>query len=86
MDMKFAAMAAAGICILVLLIGILKQKSEFILNFLVRMSVGLHLCLLRKYLSCYPGIRGMVCEPAQCFDTGKPWFWRLSVALWHSFP
>ena len=41
MDMKFAAMAVAGICILVLLIGILKQKSEFILNFLVRMSVGL---------------------------------------------
>lgn len=41
MDMRYAVLAVVGICVLVLLIGVLKQKSEFILNFLVRMAVGL---------------------------------------------
>lgn len=56
MDMKFAAMAVAGICILVLLIGILKQKSEFILNFLVRMSVGL-ICVY--FVNAFLAARGI---------------------------
>ena len=40
MDMKYAFLAVAGICILVLLIGILKQKAEIFLNFMVRIVVG----------------------------------------------
>ena len=40
MDMKYGVMAVAGICVLVLLIGILKQKAEIFLNFMVRIVVG----------------------------------------------
>ena len=29
-----------GICLLVLLIGIIKQKAEYVVNFVVRMAVG----------------------------------------------
>lgn len=29
-----------GICLLVLLIGIIKQKAELVVNFVVRMAVG----------------------------------------------
>lgn len=40
MDMKYGVIAVAGICILVLLIGILKRKAEIFLNFMVRIVVG----------------------------------------------
>lgn len=41
MDLKYGIIAVAGICALVLVIGILRQKAEFLLNFFVRMVVGL---------------------------------------------
>lgn len=40
MDMKYAVLAVAGICVLVLIIGILKRKAEIFLNFMVRIVVG----------------------------------------------
>lgn len=41
MDIKYGILAVAGICVLVLLIGILRRKAEVVLNFLVRMVVGM---------------------------------------------
>ena len=41
MEIKYGILAVVGICMLVLLIGILRRKAEIVLNFLVRMVVGL---------------------------------------------
>ena len=35
MDLKYGMLAVAGICVLVLLIGVLKRKAEIFLNFTV---------------------------------------------------
>ena len=40
MDLKYGVLAVAGICVLVLLIGVLKRKAEIFLNFTVRIVVG----------------------------------------------
>lgn len=41
MEIKYGILAVVGICMLVLLIGILRRKAEIVLNFLVRMVVGM---------------------------------------------
>lgn len=41
MDLRYGIIAVAGICVLVLVIGILRRKAEFVLNFFVRMVIGL---------------------------------------------
>ena len=40
MDMKNGMLAVIGICVLVLLIGVLRQKAEILLNFVVRSILG----------------------------------------------
>lgn len=52
MDIRYAAAALAGVCLLVLLIGILRQRAELILNFTVRMVVGfIGIYLLNAFLA-----------------------------------
>lgn len=41
MDIKYAVIAVLAVCGLVLLIGVLRRKAEVVLNFFVRMVVGL---------------------------------------------
>lgn len=41
MDIRYGIIAVAGICLLVLLIGVLRRKAEVVLNFFVRMVVGM---------------------------------------------
>ena len=41
MDMRYAVLAVLSVCGLVLLIGVLRRKAELVLNFFVRMVVGL---------------------------------------------
>lgn len=41
MDIKYAVLAILCVCGLVLLIGFLRKKAEIVLNFFVRMVVGL---------------------------------------------
>lgn len=40
MDKQYGVYALVGICILVLGIGVMRRKAELLLNFLVRMVVG----------------------------------------------
>lgn len=52
MDIRYAAAALAGVCLLVLLIGILRQRAELILNFTVRIVVGfIGIYLLNAFLA-----------------------------------
>lgn len=41
MEIKYAILAVVGVCALVLMIGILRRKAEIVLNFFVRMVVGM---------------------------------------------
>ncbi len=41
MEQKYGAIVILGMCAFILLIGTMKKKAELILNFLVRMVVGL---------------------------------------------
>ena len=41
MDIKYAVISVLAVCGLVLLIGVLRRKAEVVLNFFVRMVVGL---------------------------------------------
>ena len=49
-----------GICLLVLLIGIIKQKAEHVVNFVVRMSVGAAAIVFCNQLLSKNGIDIMV--------------------------
>lgn len=41
MDIRYGIIAVAGVCLLVLLIGVLRRKAEVVLNFFARMVVGM---------------------------------------------
>lgn len=41
MEQKYGAVIILSMCVVVLLIGMMKKKAEMILNFFVRMVVGL---------------------------------------------
>lgn len=62
MDRNTGMLIIIGICMLVLLMGILRQKAEFLLNFLVRSFlgiVGIYLCntaLAELGIACAVGI------------------------------
>lgn len=62
MDKNMGMFAIVGICLLVLMIGLLRQRAEFLLNFLVRGFlglVGIYLCnmaLAELGISCAVGI------------------------------
>lgn len=49
-----------GICLLVLLIGIIKQKAEYVVNFVVRMAVGAAAIVFCNQLLSKNGIDIMV--------------------------
>ena len=49
-----------GICLLVLLIGIIKQKAEYVVNFVVRMAVGATAIVFCNQLLSKNGIDIMV--------------------------
>lgn len=49
-----------GICLLVLLIGIIKQKAEHVVNFVVRMAVGAAAIIFCNQLLSKNGIDIMV--------------------------
>lgn len=49
-----------GICLLVLLIGIIKQKAEHVVNFVVRMAVGAAAIVFCNHLLSKNGIDIMV--------------------------
>lgn len=49
-----------GICLLVLLIGIIKQKAEYVVNFVVRMAVGAAAIVFCNQLLAKNGIDIMV--------------------------
>lgn len=49
-----------GICLLVLLIGIIKQKAEHVVNFVVRMAVGVAAIVFCNQLLSKNGIDIMV--------------------------
>lgn len=49
-----------GICLLVLLIGIIKQKAEHVVNFVVRMAVGAAAIVFCNQLLSKNGIDVMV--------------------------
>lgn len=49
-----------GICFLVLLIGIIKQKAEYVVNFVVRMAVGAAAIVFCNQLLSKNGIDIMV--------------------------
>ncbi|HCJ75264.1 pro-sigmaK processing inhibitor BofA family protein [Thermoguttaceae bacterium LCP21S3_D4] len=49
-----------GICLLVLLIGIIKQKAELVVNFVVRMAVGAAAIVFCNQLFSKNGIDIMV--------------------------
>lgn len=49
-----------GICLLVLLIGIIKQKAEHVVNFVVRMAVGAAAIVFCNQLLSKKGIDIMV--------------------------
>lgn len=55
-DMKYAVLAVAGVCALVLIIGIMRRRAELILNFFVRMVVGLVGVYLVNFLLAQKGI------------------------------
>ena len=50
----------AGICVLVLVIGILRRKAEIVLNFLVRTIVGAMAIFFVNLTLAELGIEGMV--------------------------
>ncbi len=56
MDMRMGILAVAGVCVIVLLIGIIKKKGEILLNFATRTVV----CLIVAYfLNSFFANRGM---------------------------
>ncbi len=56
MDLKYAVITIAGVCGLVLLIGLLRKKAEFVLNFFVRMVVGLVCVYIANSILAHRGI------------------------------
>lgn len=52
MDLRYAAVVIFGVCGLVLLIGLLRRKAEIVLNFFVRMIVGMvGVCVVNAILA-----------------------------------
>ncbi|MCI8490273.1 MAG: transcriptional regulator [Lachnospiraceae bacterium] len=60
MDTKTSMLIMAGICVLVLVIGILRRKAEIVLNFLVRTIVGAMAIFFVNLTLAELGIEGMV--------------------------
>lgn len=52
MDQKTGMLIVAGICVIVLGIGFLRRKMEFVLNFMVRTVLGIMaICLINMLLA-----------------------------------
>ena len=81
---EIGILVIAGVCTLVLVIGILKKRAQILLNFAVRAAV----CLILSYfLDTFLASRGIPVSvglnPDQSFDIRNPWFLWDGGALWH---
>ena len=81
MSKETGIMVIIGICLLVLFIGILKQRADLVLNFVVRMAAGN--CLLQpaafeEWHRYYGGTESM--EP---YNGGTAGSRRIYPALWN---
>ena len=66
METKYGIWAILGMCVLILFLGGVKKKSEYILNFLVRVVVGLVCIYFANELHFY--------DNSAIIITEKPYF------------
>lgn len=60
MNMKTGALVLVGICVLILVIGVLRRKAEMVLNFFVRAILGIVAIYTVNLLLNGLGIEGTV--------------------------